>query len=356
MPGTTHQERFGQIFYYGFILLLLYLLFRIFQPFLVPLAWAGVLVVCFYPVHARLEKRFGATRGALASTIAVTLLLIVPVVFILSAFVREGLEAIRNFQDTRGGASSWLESAQRVWQWVQARLPFRVELDVPTLLREAFEKVGGFLAAQAGAAAKNVAVFLFDLVIVIFSMFFFFRDAGAIDAKLRSLIPFEPQQKDELLAQGRDLIYASVTSSLLIAAVQGLLGGIAFAALGFGAPVFWGVMMGFFSLLPMGGSAIIWIPAALFLFATGETVRGVILIAVGAGVVGSVDNVLRPILLSGKTPLNSLLIFVSVLGGIGVFGMLGIILGPIVVASAVSLFKLYIHREPPAEAPPAPVN
>jgi predicted PurR-regulated permease PerM len=162
---------------------------------------------------------------------------------------------------------------------------------------------------------------------------------------MRGVVPFEVQQRDEVFAQARDLIYASVTSSLVIAAVQGLLGGIVFAALGFRAPVFWGVCMAFFALLPMGGSAIIWLPAAIYLFITGETVRGIILVALGVGVIGMVDNFLRPILLSGKTPLNSLLIFISVLGGIGVFGMQGLVLGPIVVATAATLLKAYMKRE-----------
>ena len=154
--------------------------------------------------------------------------------------------------------------------------------------------------------------------------------------------------RERMLAEARDLIFASVTTSLVIAAVQGVICGGAFAIVGLGSPVFWGVLMAFLSLLPVVGAWPVWIPAAIWLFSTGHTGRALILIAICGGLGSTIDNILRPVLLGGRSSLNGLLIFISVLGGIAVFGVLGIVLGPIVVATAVGVLDVYSGSNPTA--------
>lgn len=347
MGLTDNRERLSSIFFYAVLALLAYLVFRVFQPFLVPLGWAGVLVVVLYPWHARLEQRWGPNRAAAFSTLAVTLILIVPTILLMTAFVNEGIDAARRIQSTlTQGEIPWV---QRAWGWVQQRIPGGNSLDPATLAREAAERVAAFLASRIGAVLRNVAVFVFDLFVMLFATFYLFRDAGKIVRGMRRLLPFEEGHREQMIGQARDLIYASVTSSLIVATVQGFLGGVMFAALGLGAPVFWGVVMAFFSLLPLVGAWIVWVPAAVWLMVTGEMARGIILVAVGAGVIGTVDNFLRPMLIGGRTQLSGLVIFISVLGGISVFGMLGVVLGPIVVATAASVLEVYMRW--PAESP-----
>jgi predicted PurR-regulated permease PerM len=168
-------------------------------------------------------------------------------------------------------------------------------------------------------------------------------------------LPFEETMTDRMLAEARELIFASVTTSLVIAAVQGMLCGGAFAIVGLGSAVFWGVVMGFLSLLPVVGAWPIWIPAALWLFSTGHTVRALVLIAICGALGAAIDNILRPVLLGGRASLNGLLVFISVLGGIAVFGVLGIVLGPIVVATAVGILDVYSGIDVAMNAPEAPV-
>jgi len=127
---------------------------------------------------------------------------------------------------------------------------------------------------------------------------------------------------------------------MVVAAVQGAIGGLAFAVLGLGAPIFWGVMMAFFALLPLG-AWVIWSPVAGWLLLTGQIGRGIALIAIGAGVVGLIDNILRPILMSGRTQMNGLLVFISLLGGLATFGLLGLVLGPIIMATTISFVDAY---------------
>ena len=145
-----------------------------------------------------------------------------------------------------------------------------------------------------------------------------------------------------MIRQTRDLVYTSVAAGLMIASLQGLAGGVVFAVLGLGAPVFWGVIMGFLALLPFVGTWVVWVPAAIWLMATGHVVKGVALAVLGGVVVGSIDNFLRPAILSGRAQMNGLLMFISLLGGVSVFGLLGLVLGPLVTAIVTGLFEAYV--------------
>jgi predicted PurR-regulated permease PerM len=174
------------------------------------------------------------------------------------------------------------------------------------------------------------------------AMFYLFRDGDSILKRLRELLPFEDQHRERMMREAQDLIFASVISTLVAAAVHAVIGGIAFAITGIHAPVFWGVMMGFFSLVPVVGSSLIWVPAAVSLMVSGHIGRGILLVMICGLLVALVDNVVRPWLISGRAEMGGLVVFISVLGGISVFGLLGVVLGPIVVATTASLLDLYM--------------
>lgn len=346
MPESQSGDRFATILFYGLLFLLLYFVFEIFRPFLVPLAWSGVFVVFFYPWHLKLEKRFGRNRGAALSTLLVTLSLVIPAILVMIAFVREGIEAASHIEQLHKEQQlPILAHLQRAWEWLSQRVPLPDDVSPFELLRKGAQAIGSFLALRAGAVLKNVALFFFDLFVLVFAMFFLFRDAAAVLGGLRSLLPFDAEHRERMILQARDLIYASVTASLIVAAVQGAVGGLAFAVLGIGSPVFWGVMMAFFSFVPILGAWVIWVPASIFLFLNQHYVKGIVLLALGLVLISSVDNLLRPWLLTGRTQLNALLIFIGVLGGIGVFGMLGLVLGPIVLATAAGALQAYRQSE-----------
>jgi len=343
MALREDRERLGALFFYAALLLLAYFLFRVFEPFLVPLGWAAVLVVVFYPAHMRIERRWGATRAAAFSTLAVTLILIVPALLVATAFIRQGVAAAQGLPHALAqGKMQWVE---RGWERIARHSPAGWPSDLGALARQAAERWGAFLAAQLGSVLRNIAVFFFHLFVMIFALFYLFRDAEGILGGLRRVLPFAEPHREKLIEQARGLIFASVTSSLIVAAVHGLFGGLAFALVGLGAPIFWGVAMAFFSLLPVVGAAIIWVPAAVWLLVNGQINRGIVLVALCAVVVGAVDHFLRPALISGRARLSGLLVFIGVLGGIAVFGMLGVVLGPIVVATAVSLLEVYLRRD-----------
>jgi predicted PurR-regulated permease PerM len=208
------------------------------------------------------------------------------------------------------------------------------------IVKQGTAAVAGFMAGRAGAILRNLVIIIIDLIVTLFAVFFFFRDGDAIMAALRRALPFEAEQSERMIDQATELIRASVIAGFIVAGLQGAFGGITFALLGIGAPVFWGVIMAFFALLPIG-AGIVWLPVAIWLLLSGEVARGVTLIAIGAGLIGLVDNVLRPAMLSGRTQLNGLLVFVSLLGGISAFGFVGLVLGPVIMATAIGMLDAY---------------
>ena len=162
----------------------------------------------------------------------------------------------------------------------------------------------------------------------------------------RSFLPFHDQQRDQVVKQVEDLVFASVIAGLAVAAVQGLLGGIGFWIVGVRAPAVWGTAMAFTSLVPLVGASIVWAPVAVWFLVTGDVTRGLVLIGIGGGLVGMADNILRPLLLTGRSSMNGLVTFVALLGGMSAFGLIGLVFGPVVVAIGTALLNAYIRPVP----------
>jgi predicted PurR-regulated permease PerM len=368
MALKTEAERVSQLVFYGTVFLIGWLAYRIVQPFLVEIAWAVVLVICLDPIRVRLLPRLGRTRTALALTLAVVVLLVIPVVFVGSAVVAEGPPAVRYLEaqlQSQGGAAGGFH---RGWEWARARAPFLpTEQEAIARVTASVGQAAQFLAGQAGGILKGAASFLFSLCITLGVLFFMVRDAALFQAAIRRVLPFGGEQNERLLATTRDLVSASVTATLAIAVLQGLIGGVTFALLGIDGWVLWSVMMGILALLPLVGATLVWLPFAVWLALSGSLVKGIVLAVVGVLILSTVDNVVRPLLLSGKSKMNTLVLIISLMGGLSAFGFIGIVIGPLVAALLTALVESY-HAVPEpdvpapatagepqvAEAPPAP--
>ena len=338
-PLAKERERVAAFFFYAVVILLGYFLLRIVAPFLAPLGWAAVLAIFVYPWHEKLVPRYGHARAASLSTAVVTLLIVGPGLLVLTAFVGESRAALAELD--REALAGQLAVAQAAWDRIRVLIPGATSVDLGSLIDQAISRTGGFLAGRVGGLLADIVVLLFQLFVTLLALFFFLRDADTIMRELRRVLPFEEFRRERMIRQTRDLVYASVAAALLIASLQGLAGGVVFALLGLGAPVFWGVMMGFLAMLPFVGTWVVWVPAAVWLMATGQLAKGVILAVLGAALVGSIDNFLRPAILSGRAQMNGLVMFISLLGGVSVFGLLGIVLGPLITAIVTSLFEAY---------------
>jgi predicted PurR-regulated permease PerM len=339
MPDQLARQRSTTLLFYGCVFLLGYLIFRLFEPFLRPLAWSAIFAALFYSRYKQLESRFGKTTAASIGTGAVALIIVVPSVLLVMSFIEEARQTLGSV-DLASGSSRGLERVQGAWSWLQRQRFGRDIPDLEAIILMARSRIAGFVAEGAGFVARSIVVIVVNVVIMLFALFFFFRDGDAIMRRMRRILPFDPSFSEGRIRETAELIRASITSGLIVALVQGAIGGLAFAVLGLGAPVFWGVTMAFFSLLPLG-AWIVWLPVAIWLLLTGQVGRGIALAAIGAGGISLIDNFLRPILLAGRTQMNGLLVFISLLGGIAAFGLLGLVLGPVVMATAISFVDAY---------------
>jgi predicted PurR-regulated permease PerM len=341
MSEESGQKRIESLVFYGAVLLIFYLAYRVFEPFLQPLGWAVVLVVCVYPLHERLLRRWGSTRAAALSTICVTLLLIGPALTFAGGLVSQATTAVHYLEAGGDWSQQIPPSARQALDWLARHGVPGVQSDPIEMARQAAAWLARGMAERAGEALRNAAGVSLKVLILLFALFFLFRDGAALVARTRNLLPFDEAHRGRIMTQTRDLIFASVTASLIIGTIQGVLGGFAFAIVSLPSPLFWGALMALLSLLPVIGSWLVWGPAVLWLAARGQYGKAVVLVLICAGVAGTLEHFVRPLLLSGKTQMNALLILLSVLGGISVFGFLGFILGPIVVAIASTILDVY---------------
>jgi len=320
----------------------LYLCWLMVKPFAGVLAWAAVLVIVFYPVHQRLvRKTRRPALSALISCVLVILTILVPVVLLTIAVLREFSGAMQTVQASLVGfldPNSPLNLGPLRW--------ISRFVDIEQLRSQ--EQLVGYLKGMSSSIAGQTLGFLggaigivVQIVFVIFTMYYLFRDGDRILAAVRDALPLDKKQSEAILERTRDVVGASVYGLFSIAIIQGVLGGLAFWALGLPSAIVWCVVMIFLSLIPMLGAFIVWVPAAIYLFATGHYVKGIFLVLWGTLVIGMIDNFLRPKLVGGQTKLHELLIFFAVLGGLQVFGVLGIVLGPVVLAITLALVDVF---------------
>lgn len=347
MINDPQHYALTRVVFYAFIGAIYFLLYQVLAPFLVPLAWAGVLAVTVFPIHRRLLARMPARRAAILTTLLVMLLLILPALLFAGELGRQAFQGLAVVQAALGGGQPLPIPGfiTHGWDWAQSHLPLPPVVELKSMLSDGLKRVAGFVAGQATGLIGNAAMLLVDLMVTLFALFFFLKDAPVITDYVRRLLPFSALRRERLIHQTRDLVFASVTSSLIVAMVQGAIGGIIFLILGIHGALFWGLLMCFLALLPAIGTALVWLPTALWLLGTGEMASGITLLVLGFGLIGSVDNVLRPILLSGHSEMNELLTFISLLGGIAVFGFLGVVLGPVLMATALTLLQAYLDDD-----------
>ncbi len=227
------------------------------------------------------------------------------------------------------------------------RFPFVERIDAERI-QASLTALGETMVKRSVGLVGSVLWVLVEFVMIVFSLFFMLRDADRFEAVLRGLLPLSRRQSDLLIGRTVEVVNASVIGVLAVAALQGALGGAMFAILGLPSPILWGVVMAFFAMIPMIGAGAVWLPAALLLLVAGEPGKAIALCAVGALLIGTIDNFLRPYLVGGRTGLHELVVFFAVLGGLKFFGLVGLLVGPALFAVGWSL--LVVFRESAQEA------
>jgi predicted PurR-regulated permease PerM len=341
----------------GFVTLLivlaiaLYVCWLMLQPFFNVLLWAAVLAVVFYPMHRRILARTGRpTLSAVLSTLLVVVFILLPVTFITVAVVRELSGLATNLPDSFANFSiGSLPVVGRILDWAGQY----IHVDREAAQRFVVERAqtwGATLASSTLMVVGGAVGAIVQMVLVVFTLFYLFRDGERIRQAGYELLPIERVQAHDIAMRTREVIGATVYGVLVIAAIQGTLGTVIFSILGLPSPLLWGVVMFFLSMIPMAGAFLVWVPAAAFLALTGSYIKAAILVVWGLLVIGSIDNFLSPRLVGQRARLHELLIFFSVLGGLDVFGVLGLILGPVVVAITLALIEMVRQTgKPPSQ-------
>lgn len=344
-----NPPRLSLAFFYGTLFLLLYLTYLVVVPFASPILWAAVLVVIFYPAYQRLLRLFRGKSGlaAFLFTTAVILAVIIPAFFVAWVLAREAAvfyqvaERFYRQQGLEGIATQPAVTAGRAL-WERVRLPFeRLGFDLNGLLLAAINAVSSFIVDNLKGIAKNLLSFTINFLLTTFSLFFLLRDGDAIVRGLKALLPLERKHTELLFAKLYTSVSAVVHGTLLTALAQGALGGLGYWFFGVPFPVFLGMATALVSLLPVGGSALVWVPAAIYLFLKGGWIHGILLLAWSGLVVATADNILKPSLMSSGTNLPTLFLFFGMLGGLEVFGVLGFILGPVLLVILAAFLDIY---------------
>jgi predicted PurR-regulated permease PerM len=323
-----------------------FLVYRIIEPFLGPIAWALFLGFLLQPAQEKLTRRLRGrdSVSAFALTMGVLVLFLGPLTALAVTFTRQAAELAGRLQvwlagkpDTTLTALDQFPVVGRALQWVDENLHISAT-QIQTWAVESSKTLFQELASYGGIAFLGAVGTVLAFTVMLFILFFIIRDGRAIAKLGAALVPLESDRREELAGRLADVTRAVVRGTVLTSLVQGVLLGVGFALVGLPAPVVFGVTAAVLSVVPFGGTALVWVPALVLLMVQGQYAQAGGILAVGA-IVSSVDNFLKPILISGRSPLPTLAVFIGVLGGLAAFGLIGLFLGPVVIALVLALIE-----------------
>ena len=331
------------------LLTAMYFLFGVVAPFVTVIAVSAVMAITFYPVFRKFEKWFKGRRG-LASAVTcliVIFVIILPIGLFILLMASEGVMA---YDVIRTKVESGF--FDKYLQWSQGGVFYDLKnkidpvinldsLDIKESIVTAAQNVSTFLVSQTTTLIKSLSTLLLSFVMLLFSMFFLFKDGDKLVARIGYLSPLPGKYEAQLFKKLKDMVNAIIVGGFFTALIQGTLCGIGLWIAGVSSPVFWGAVASFLAFVPMVGTALVWLPAAIIMFISGDYQWGIFLVVWGAALVGTIDNFLKPMLIGKKAHTYPLLIFFVVLGGIFTMGLKGLIVGPLVLMAFMSLLHVY---------------
>lgn len=320
-------------------------------PFFGAVFWGAILAIIFQPMQRYLAVRLGKRRNTatLITLLGTILIVILPLSVVAATMVQEVASAYTRLQEFQPNATGYLQHAIHALPvWMQnalAKFGLNDIAGIQKKLTEGAATISQFVAAKALSIGQNTFDFIVSFGVMLYLVFFLLRDGSEISRRIRRALPLEPEHKEHLIAKFSTVVRATVKGNIAVAAVQGLLGGVIFMVLGIQGALLWGVLMAFLSLLPAIGASIVWVPAAIYFFATGAIWKGVILVLFCAVVIGLIDNLLRPILVGKDVGMPDWCVLISTLGGMAIFGINGFVIGPLIAALFMAAWDLYARDE-----------
>ncbi|WEX10838.1 AI-2E family transporter [Chelativorans sp. AA-79] len=316
-----------------------YLSYRLALPFLPALVWAVVLGVLIAPVQPKLEMHLGANVAAFVSASVAALIVMLLLLFIVQQLVREAADGAMNIERALR-SSDW----QSIINGVPILSTIAVWLGERLDLAGMMGRIAQWLTAQSATLLRGSINQAIVLLLVFYMLFYFLRDRKLAVHALREFSPLNSDETAHIIARFTDAVHATVFGTVMVAAVQGTLGGLMFWLLGLPAPAFWGLVMGLLAIVPVLGAFVVWVPAAIFLAVEGEWARALVLVIWGGVIIATIDNLLYPIFVGNRLKLHTVLAFIGAVGGIILFGASGLVLGPATISITLALIAVLKGR------------
>ncbi len=318
------------------------------KPFFGPIFWAFAITVIFFPVQQYLLKRFRGRTNlcALMTLLACVFVVVLPATVLISSVITEGANYYQKLETGELNPALYIEKIHTAFPVVQQTID-RFGIDIAKIKENSINLAmsSGKLAAQhALNIGQNTFKLLLNICLMLYLTFFLLRDGKYLLELFIRALPLGDARERLLFAKLGEVTRATIKGNLVIALVQGSLGGLIFWILGIPGALLWGVVMAVLSLIPAVGPAIVWVPVSIYLFATGDNVKAIILIAFGMGVIGLIDNILRPILVGRDTKLPDYIVLLSTLGGLVLFGINGFVIGPLVAALFIAFWGIFMRE------------
>lgn len=364
---TVRRVSRGQlfaVFFFAMFLFLLHQVLRFVAPFAGPLTWAAILALTFYPLTARLTRLFRGRRALAAAVLVVVITagVIFPSVFLGTALVGQAASVYSRAQTAvqQGETRQLVESVKQsrlggLYTRAVQPLTDRLNLDPADLLLRATNWITSQIVGAASGVARNALLSVVNFTLMLVALFFFFRDGEAMAAWLADLIPMDRQHTEAIFLRLYTTLTAVVQSMAVTAVAQGTLAGIGYLIVGLPYAIFLGFLTGLGAFMPLAGPALVWGGTAIYLLLTGRTYAALFVAVWGGGLVSWLDNIIKPIFIGGAAKLPTFPLLFAILGGIAVYGFLGVFLGPVTLALLLSFVEIYReqYRDEP-DAPPPP--
>lgn len=344
MPlSKLNFSRVKTTFFFALIVLLALAMLYLMQPFFYPIFWAAVIAVMFYPLYKKFLKTLKSPNiSSVLTLICVFFVLLLPLSVVSFLLINESLN-LYELVSEKSTAIDISDVASRFDGTVFEPLMEKAKTEWTTSITNATKQVSLFVFNGLKSFTQNSVRFVFMLFIMFYSLFFFLKDGRAILQHIMHLSPLGDTYEEMLYERFTSTTRATLKSTLIIGGIQGILGGVLFAITGIPGALVWGVVMIALSVIPAVGSFVIWLPTGLIMLALGNTWQGLTIILVGIFVISTIDNLLRPPLIGKDIQMHPLLVLLSTLGGIALFGISGFVIGPVIAALFLSIMTIYDH-------------
>ena len=341
---AADNNNFSKNFFLAGLFALVILSFIIINPFITAIASGSILAYIFYPLHKRMSKKINAKLSAALILILLVLIIVVPTFFIANSLTKEGyslfitvkqkLSGTLEETDCAANPALFCETANKIIKLMQdPQTKFYVE--------DGISKLSTYIINQTTGLIARLPVIVLDLIVMFFLIYYFLLDGPRFIEKIKGSIPLRKHHVDHIIQEFNNFTFATLYGNLITAVIQGFIGGLTFFLLGLQTPILAGFAMAFFAFLPFIGTPIVWIPAAIGLLITGETTKGVILLLIGAFIISTIDNIIKPEIIGKRTKLHPAAVLVGILGGIFLMGPIGIIVGPLIFSLLISFVEVY---------------